>query len=52
MIYTILGFLINILINFGVFIIDPLYISIGLLLSLPANLIYDHFINLYKITNQ
>ena len=35
--------------NIGVYIFNPLLISIGILMSLPANLIIDYFIINYNI---
>ncbi len=48
--FTLMGFLFNMFVNFGVFLIDPLYISVGLLFGLPVNLIYDKFLNNYSIS--
>jgi hypothetical protein len=50
--FTLLGFLFNMFVNFGVFLIDPLYISVGLLFGLPINLIYDKFLNNYFISTK
>ena len=49
-VFAFLGFSFNYLLNIGLFIINPFYISIGLLLGLPGNIIYDYFINKYEIS--
>jgi hypothetical protein len=42
--YTFLGFTFNFLLNIGIFITTPIYISMGFLMILPCNFILDYII--------
>jgi hypothetical protein len=42
--YTFLGFTFNFLLNIGIFIATPIYISMGCLMILPCNFILDYII--------
>jgi drug/metabolite transporter (DMT)-like permease len=47
--YIFLGFLFNNLLSFGIYLTNPLFISIGILLTLPLAILYDYYISNYSL---